>query len=533
MLDIDSLMQESSQPSTQRPITHRPNPPLINRTLPRRTLPNHPHKTYTTPSYPQQDDYAYNQQSDDTHYDMSGGDENFNMEDDYGQTNNYNTTATDDNHSPRSATKKSVTFSGLDHHTPKKDSPDSVVVTPGMDIGSDKMDDEPEKISYSKTTKKLVFTAPPKRQTDTFKPVIGDNMTNLGLGDIMGASQLSQSSATGAGGTGLTQGSVADASRSVGAINHEFWLHRSPSAVPEVAMDTDEPLLDGTTTTAAADATLPTPTPKKAASAPATSPSKGSMTGTDANLPPDEEYVNIYWLDACETNGVIYLFGKIPINEPNVPTYFVSCCVAVHGAERNLFALPKATGEYAADGTAIRANMANVYQEIGSILVPSIIPRSQGQSYRCKTVKRKYAFEHGDVPREETSYMKIVYSATHPAMPLPDCNIERKYIEKFFGSSSSPLELFLLKRKLMGPCWITIRKPCLVKDTLSWCKLEIGIENPKLITRITLAEREKWPCPPLISMCVSIKTVLNPTSHLHEIVAISGNIVQYVSSIIL
>src|SRR3546814_19906172 len=81
--------------------------------------------------------------------------------------------------------------------------------------------------------------------------------------------------------------------------------------------------------------------------------------------------------------------------------FYDSCSGAVHGMERNLFVLAKPTGEYNADGSPVRASMATVYEELRSVLVPSCIPKQTGQSFRCKPVQRKYAFEFDDVPREE------------------------------------------------------------------------------------------------------------------------------------
>ena len=91
-------------------------------------------------------------------------------------------------------------------------------------------------------------------------------------------------------------------------------------------------------------------------------------------------------------------------------------------------------------------------------------------------MKRKYAFEYGDIPREETEYMKVVYSATHGAPSQAQCAGGKTY-ERIFGAGSSALELFLLKRKLMGPCWITVRKPKVISNPVSWCKVEMAVEN--------------------------------------------------------
>lgn len=240
------------------------------------------------------------------------------------------------------------------------------------------------------------------------------------------------------------------------------------------------------------------------------------------------DYVNMYWLDAVENNGLIYMFGRIPVSEADGSKRFLSCCITVHGCERNLFVLPRVVPDkFKQDGTPARVEMAKVYAEINSLLVPSIVPRQQGQSFKCKTVTRKYAFEHGDVPRDETEYLKVVYSAKHPAPSIKQCSGGQSY-ENIFGYSSSALELFMLKRKLMGPCWIKVKNPRVNGESTSWCKVELSVENPKFVTKVSSAEAP--PAPTLSSMCLSIKTAVNPSSHLHEIIAISAVIHTKVDS---
>jgi DNA polymerase alpha subunit A len=232
--------------------------------------------------------------------------------------------------------------------------------------------------------------------------------------------------------------------------------------------------------------------------------------------PQTEEFVHMYWLDACESQGVIYIFGKIPLLDPSSPDSgrkYVSGCVAVHGVERNLFVLPAATES---NGISARADMGSVYQDISKLLVPNIIPKSQGQQFRCKPVKRKYAFELEGVPREEMEYLKVKYSAKYPAPSVGQCQ-KHGSVEHIFGSTSSPLELFMLKRKLMGPGWIKIRNPRASQEQFSWCKIEFGVENPKFIEKVSLTE-----VPPLTLLSVSMKTALNPASHMHEIISLSG-----------
>lgn len=75
------------------------------------------------------------------------------------------------------------------------------------------------------------------------------------------------------------------------------------------------------------------------------------VTSPDVTSAPENEFVNMFWTDATESNGVIYLFGRVPVTEPNAAKRFVSCCVSVHGNQRNLFVLARATGDgFTADG---------------------------------------------------------------------------------------------------------------------------------------------------------------------------------------
>lgn len=236
---------------------------------------------------------------------------------------------------------------------------------------------------------------------------------------------------------------------------------------------------------------------------------------------PSEQYVRMYWLDATELNGVIYLFGRVPVAsaDPKQPPRFVSCCAIVQGCERNLFVLPRAKPDEFKDGSAVRVSAGEVYQEVSKLLVPSIIPKQQGQAFKAKPVMRKYAFDHDTVPRDNTEYLKVIYSAKHGIPSAAQCQGGKSY-ETIFGANISPLELFLLKRQLQGPCWIHIKAPKVVNDAVSWCKVEFIVDNPKNISKVS--QSEDLVPPPLVSMCVSIKTVVNPSTHLHEIVAVSA-----------
>lgn len=58
------------------------------------------------------------------------------------------------------------------------------------------------------------------------------------------------------------------------------------------------------------------------------------------------------------------------------------------------------------------------------------------------------------MPREPYKYLTFVYPANLPALPA---DLTGKTFSAVFGAKTSATEHFVLKRKLMGPCWIEVR----------------------------------------------------------------------------
>ena len=78
----------------------------------------------------------------------------------------------------------------------------------------------------------------------------------------------------------------------------------------------------------------------------------------------------MFWLDAYEKRGTVYLFGKVKADK-NASGY-VSCCLVVKNNRRSMFVLPK----LCSDGT--RASMMDVHKEMKNVLQPSCIPLRGG-----------------------------------------------------------------------------------------------------------------------------------------------------------
>jgi DNA polymerase alpha subunit A len=224
------------------------------------------------------------------------------------------------------------------------------------------------------------------------------------------------------------------------------------------------------------------------------------------------KFSRMYYIDAYADDfnapGKVFLFGKVYSEEEKK---YVSACVQVNGLQRQLFFLPKAV-----DG-AEEPDMAALYKEINVLLKEKVIPRGlQGVNCMCKTVTRKYAFELDDIPRgkEGAQYMKCKYSAKFPAL---DPMTRGTHFSKIFGAKTRSIENFILKRKLMGPCWIDIRDPD-AGNNCSYAMMEAVVEDPKMIS----VTKEKLDPPPLTLMSLSIKTYLNAKTNKNEVAVISA-----------
>jgi len=263
---------------------------------------------------------------------------------------------------------------------------------------------------------------------------------------------------------------------------------------------------------------------KVESSTPATDGSEPAVTSSTY----DE--ITMFWIDACELEGNIYLFGKALLPDQRSTT---SVCVRINNIERNLFVLPRAYKVLDEDdemrtATDDQVGLIDVHTEIKQLLQEKGVTK-----FKSKMVKREYCFDRDlpdydelakvgrsslldsddGVPRE-TQYLKVVYPFTAP--PL-ERNLKGKTFSRIFGCRSSALELFLLKRKLMGPCWITVRNIEPAPKPHSWAKFSFITQTPKNVRVL-----DECPDAPLLSvMSLSFRTVLNEQTNRHEIVMAS------------
>lgn len=158
-------------------------------------------------------------------------------------------------------------------------------------------------------------------------------------------------------------------------------------------------------------------------------------------------HLHMWWYDAYERKekGYVYLFGKV-LNRGNGK--YVSCCVVVKNIERNLFFLPR-NYELDTQGqeTSTEVDMSALYSEVSDLCSQKRITR-----FASKQVTRKYAFELQDVPAE-SEYLKVLYDYEQPAFTGEE---KGRTFSRVFGANTGPLEHFLVKRDIMGPCWLDL-----------------------------------------------------------------------------
>jgi DNA polymerase alpha subunit A len=249
-------------------------------------------------------------------------------------------------------------------------------------------------------------------------------------------------------------------------------------------------------------------------------PSEVNLDMSSLPLEQDErgQFLRLFWIDIYEHRdqpGKIFLFGKVQVPTPAGKTpHFVSCCVVVQNLQRQLLVLPRKEKK-SSPGSEVK--MGDVHREVSDLL-GKFLPGGAGAKFKCKIVERDYAFEHHDVPREKSKYLKVVYPAVHKVPSVDVCESGGDTFVRIFGARTKIIENFLLKRDMMGPSWLKIRNISAVRSSMTWCKFEVTCGNPKDVAVFPDAP----PAPHVVVMSLSLKTVLNPRHHTHEVVVVSA-----------
>lgn len=245
----------------------------------------------------------------------------------------------------------------------------------------------------------------------------------------------------------------------------------------------------------------------------------GSLTlDSESRLP-------MYLIDAHEeysSQGTVYLFGKTPVGDNG---QYTSCCAVVKGVQKTIFAVPKTRVSFPNDflngieGDVKKHRLGELHAAFSDVKseIREILAKYGVKKMTMKPVLRTYAFEEQTVPHGSQWVLKIRFPCGTQQLPL---SIKGQSFIKLFGTTQSTLEALLLKRRIMGPSWITISKPRRVARgaQVSYCNIEVEIEGHKSVAACPTGSR---PAPPICVASLSLKTLINPSTAANEVVGIS------------
>lgn len=224
--------------------------------------------------------------------------------------------------------------------------------------------------------------------------------------------------------------------------------------------------------------------------------------------------VSFYWLDYADVHGKIYLFGKVL---DQASQRYVSASVAIDGIERCVFLQPRARTLVQGHETDVVPSEDDVFEEFDALR-----SRHGISAWLGKWVTRRYAFELPDVPTEGR-YLKIKYGFDEPALPA---DISGTTFVRAFGTHTSAFELLVVKRRIMGPCWLKLEQVSLASGApQTWTKLELAVDDPKCVSPFSDADAAApKETPPLTVMSLALRSVVNFKENKREIVAVSARV---------
>ncbi|KAK6496529.1 DNA-directed DNA polymerase alpha catalytic subunit pol1 [Arthrobotrys musiformis] len=225
--------------------------------------------------------------------------------------------------------------------------------------------------------------------------------------------------------------------------------------------------------------------------------------------------VRFFWMDYTEIGGCLCLFGKVQIKGTDK---YASAFVKVNGIMRKLYFLPRVTKK----STGEEVEMSDVYSEVDELFTRLKI--SQGSDWKAKPCSRKYAFELNDIPKE-SDYLKVLYPYDRPQVPPGTIGETFSHV---FGTGTSIFEQFVLARNIMGPCWLLIEEPIFTGiENASWCKVELQVSSPTVIT--CAGDSENDIAPPLKLMSLALRTKIGKHDNKPEIISITGRVYDNVA----
>lgn len=247
----------------------------------------------------------------------------------------------------------------------------------------------------------------------------------------------------------------------------------------------------------ASAADLPTPGPSSEGNDSAS----GTFSSVEWNLVPETDAssnssttavrkgstLRLFWTDYLEQGGGLVLFGKTVKGE--------GAAVVLRGIDLDLYLLPR-PGK----------TTENVAEEMSVFF-----SRNGVSSLRTMSTTLKDCFAKD---KSEHEYLRV--KAPYVREPVPR---EGSTYSKCNGATVTPIESFVINKKIMGPCWLDVK----VKETannVSWTGTSVECASPAHVTVVPEAESSRLGVPKFTMMSLAITTIPNAQQN-HEVVSIS------------
>lgn len=219
----------------------------------------------------------------------------------------------------------------------------------------------------------------------------------------------------------------------------------------------------------------------------------------DQVVDPSSGNFKMFWLDYCEVDNSLVLFGKIKTNDNKL----VSGMVQIKGLCRELYFLPR-------EGKSPQ----DVHEEI----IPLLLGKYGIDTLRSKPERMKYCFELPEVPRE-SDYLKVLLPFDTPKSKydtIPS-DLSSDTFHHVFGGNANIFETFAIQKKIMGPCWLEFKNGDFnALQNASNCALEVVVNNPQDILPLDIKN-----VPGLDAISLAVQTVMNQKDNKQEIVSMT------------
>jgi len=240
----------------------------------------------------------------------------------------------------------------------------------------------------------------------------------------------------------------------------------------------------------------------------------GKLSSTDAVE--DDGSLHMFWYDYTEVNGSLCLFGKVKNRKDGS---WASTFVKIDGMMRKLYFLPRQYRKKAGVMTEDEVDMSDVYQEVDAIM-----SRHKVSMHKIKPCTRKYAFELPGIPKE-SEYLKLFYPYDKPALST---DLEGETFSHVFGTNTSLFEQFVLWKNIMGPCWLRIEGANFTAvNNASWCKLELQVDQAKLVS--CHKDSDNMEAPPMTLMSLALRTIMNEKTNKAELFVASARVYENIA----